>query len=237
MKITDEMLEELISDDGHIGFMKYSGKYEKIARREGTIKALKDLKVKNVIHIGCCGHLKNIKKQIESKSSFHLMLVDSFEKVIGFDIIEDAVKYLSDFVDNVYAKDVTQDVEDVQHIIDNIFGDEPYAILVPEVLEHIPNPVNFLENIVNNYGGSRNPIVVSVPNAYGFGRICSLLFHNVERINMDHKYMFTPTTILKVMQVAGITPLELRLFDFYKLPRLFKNNVCANTILVVGEQK
>ena len=237
MEITNKILTELMSDDGHVGTIVYSPKHDKIARRQGTIKTLKELNVKNVIHIGCCGHLRNVKNQIKNKTSFHMMLVDSFEKVIGFDINEDAVNYLSNFTDNVYAKDVTQDVESIHQIINNVWEDKPYAILIPEVLEHIINPVAFLENVATNYGGAQNPIVISVPNAYGFGRICKILFHNAEEINMDHKYMFTPTTILKVMQVSGITPLELKFFDFYKLPRLFKKYACANTILVVGTAK
>ena len=235
MKIDDTLLDELLTDDGHMGSIIYESKYMKLPRKDGTVAVLKKLNAKNIVHIGCCGHLKNIKKQIESNTSLHMTLIQNFEKVIGFDINHEAVQFFSKYADNIYAKDVLTESSEVSSIINNTFGEESYVILIPEVLEHTLNPVTFLEYINKSYGGPQNKFVITVPNVYGFGRICDALFHNKECINMDHKYMFTPTTILKVMCAAGITPKELQFMDLYKYSKIFKKTVCANTLLVVGE--
>lgn len=235
MRIDEEIRKELLSSDGHMGEITFSSEVCPLPRREGTIKILKEMGVNNIVHIGCCGHLHNIKKQVESNTHFHRMLINDFEKVIGFDIERQAVECLSSFgISDIYAKDFVEEAGDVERIILNSFGDSPYLVLLPEVLEHIPNPVAFLEKIARHHGSRENKILISVPNAYGFGRVCGMLFHNREEINMDHKYMFTPTTILKVMCKAGIIPEEIVFLDLYKYSRIFKKPVLGNTIVVTG---
>lgn len=236
MKISKELLEELLTDDGHIGSIKYAPDTEKLARREGTIELLKRMNAGNVIHIGCCGHLHNIKKQMEDGTHFHGMLNKTFKKVIGFDINAEAVDYLSTFgISDIYANDFVEEKEKVREIIEKTFGTEEYTILLPEVLEHTYNPVEFLTKIKNYYGNEKNKILITVPNAYGFGRVRDALLHNTESINMDHKYMFTPTTIMKVMCMAGIMPEEIHFLDLYKYSKIFKKPVLGNTIVVIGK--
>ena len=235
MKINDAKVQELLTDDGHMGTFQLTPKCLSYDRKTGTIEALKHLHTKNLIHVGCCGHFHNIQKQIENQSHFHAILTNTFEKVIGFDINTKAVDYLSSFgITHIYAMDIVEEQSSVLNIIHEVFGDEPYTLLLPEVLEHIPNPVDFLSAIVQYYGEQNNNIVISVPNAYGFGRICDALFHNRESINMDHKYMFTPTTLLKVMCIAGIIPDELQFLDLYKYSHIFKKPMLGNTILCTG---
>lgn len=235
MRISESIQKELLTDDGHMGAIHFTPQYIALPRKEGTIALLKNMDVKNVIHIGCCGHLCNIKNQMESNSHFHSMLIRSFDKVIGFDINQEAVSYLRSFrIPDIYAMDFVQEYEKTSQIIDKAFGAEPYAILLPEVLEHIGNPVSFLSETVRHYGNPSNRLIISVPNAYGFGRVCDALFHNKEYINMDHKYMFTPATLLKVMCMAGIVPEELQFLDLYKYSKIFKKPMLGNTLLASG---
>lgn len=236
MIITEKIMNELLTDDGHMGTVQYTSEFNSYDRKRGTISTLKNLGAKNIIHIGCCGHLQNIQKQMENNAHFHVMLLNNFEKVIGFDINEEAVSYLSSSgIPHVYKKDFVNESQEIFPIINNVFKDEPYMILLPEVLEHISNPVTFLSETVKYYGKSENKIVITVPNAYGFGRVLDALLHNKEHINMDHKYMFTPTTLLKVMSTSNITPTDIYFFDLYRYSRVFKKPVLGNTILAVGK--
>lgn len=235
MIIDENTISELLTDDGHMGGISFFPEVTPLSRREGTIEILKKMGAVNIIHIGCCGHLHNIKKQIKNNSHFHKLLIQNFKKVIGFDIEEKAVNCLNSFgINDIYAKNFVEDVAEVDKIISEKFNGEPYIVLLPEVLEHIANPVQFLEKITEHHGKSKNRIVISVPNAYGFGRVCDALIHNRECINMDHKYMFTPTTILKVMCMAGIIPEEIQFLDLYKYSRIFKKPMLGNTIVAVG---
>lgn len=238
MKISNEILSEILTSDGHNGLIKYSSECINLERRKGSIEVLKRINARNIIHIGCCGHLKNIEQQINSGIHFHKMLQEIADKIIGVDINEEAVSFLSSCdVDNIYAKDIIEDHAEILQIIKNTFNDEPYTIVLPEVLEHIPNPAAFLTAIAEYYGTPDNNIIISVPNALAFGRVCNALFHNSENIYMDHKYMFTPTTILKVMCISGINPLELQFLDLYKYSKIFKKPILGNTILTLGSFK
>lgn len=110
MKIDQDLIKELQTDDGHMGEVTYDPGYQKLPRREVIINELKKMNIKNVVHIGCCGHLKNIKKQIENKTSLHMLLIQNFEKVIGFDINGEAVQFFQNmqrtFMQGTYWKTV-----------------------------------------------------------------------------------------------------------------------------------
>lgn len=235
MKVSKDMLDELLSDDGHTGRLTFSSKINLLPRREGTIDILKEMNARNVIHIGCCGHVRNIDNQMKKGTHFHKMLVDNFDRVIGVDTNFEAVGHLSSYgMQNLYAYDFVEEIDKVKMEIESLFGSEDYVILIPEVLEHVPNPVDFLRKIKNNYSEKGNKVVITVPNAYGFGRIREGLLHNSETINMDHKYMFTPTTIMKVMCMADIVPEEIFFFDLYKYSKWFRKPMLGNTIAVWG---
>lgn len=235
MIITENIIKELLTDDGHMGTIQYSSEYNLSDRKKGTIDVLKKLEAVNIIHIGCCGHIHNIQRQIDGNSHFHIMLTENFKKVIGFDINQEAIWLLSALgIPHIYNKDFILDSQEIFSIIKEVFGDEPYIILLPEVLEHIPNPILFLSEAAKHYGNKENKIVITVPNAYGFGRIWDALLHNKEFINMDHKYMFTPTTLLKVMCTSGIIPDTIDFFDLYKYSRIFRKPALGNTISAVG---
>ena len=92
-----------------------------------------------------------------------------------------------------------------------------------------------MERIKAYHRRGNNRILITVPNAYGFGRVRDALLRNTESINMDHKYMFTPTTIMKVMCMAGIIPEEIYFLDLYKYSKLFKKPILGNTIVVIGK--
>ena len=118
MIIDENILKELQTGDGHMGEISFSRDVTALARREGTIEILKTMKAVNVVHIGCCGHFHNIKKQVENHSHFHAMLIQNFKNVIGFDIEEKSVEYLSSFgIADIYAKDFVEDTEEVKDII------------------------------------------------------------------------------------------------------------------------
>ncbi len=80
MKITESIINELKTDDGHLGQISFKPEINKLPRREGTIEILKNLGISNIIHVGCCGHMANIKRQIESETHFHVMLTKKLIK-------------------------------------------------------------------------------------------------------------------------------------------------------------
>jgi hypothetical protein len=88
-----------------------------------------------------------------------------------------------------------------------------------EVVEHIPNPVSFLSRFRENYGDVVDQIVITVPNAFRGGNIKGIL-KNVETINSDHRFFFTPYTIAKVAIDAGYAPVEVKMATFMRAGKL-----------------
>ena len=77
-------------------------------------------------------------------------------------------------------------------------------IVAGEVLEHIDDPVMFLKSIREKYGACTERILITVPNALSYTNFRFAL-RNIEMINTDHRFWFTPYTLLKVASQAGIT--------------------------------
>ena len=95
-----------------------------------------------------------------------------------------------------------------------------YAIF-GEVIEHIGNPVQFLENFLQNYGSSVSNVVITVPNSFRAGAFKSVL-QQAEILNSDHRFSFTPYTIAKVAWDAGLEPVSIKMAIFSPASRLKK---------------
>jgi hypothetical protein len=76
-------------------------------------------------------------------------------------------------------------------------------IVAGEVLEHIDDPVMFLKSIREKYGACTERIIITVPNALSYTNFRFAL-RNIEMINSDHRFWFTPFTLMKVATEAGI---------------------------------
>lgn len=234
MKITKEVKETLKTTDGHSYKFNIDISREGIDRKNQMIKVLKKINCENIIHIGCCGHLNNIQRQLDNGTWFHDMLCDNFDNVIGTDINKEAIDFLiNKGKKRVYARDAISDsvklIEELER--KKISGET--AIILPEVLEHIDNPINFLKNLKERY--PNNYIIITVPNAFGTWVMKGTVIHNYELINSDHKYWFTPYTLIKNMAEAGIDVTDLMFCDWSIITKLLKKPILSNTLLALGK--
>lgn len=154
------------------------------------------IKNKDVIHLGCADHLNLIDSKIKSNSWLHDIVTRFAYKCIGIDNNKQAVNYLQSIgYTNIIYGDILKD--SITEILDNQWD----YLMIPEVLEHICNPVNFLIDLRSKYSNF-DKILLTVPNAlseinFTYAR------KNIEMINTDHKYWFTPFTITKILYEAG----------------------------------
>lgn len=112
---------------------------------------------------------------------------------------------------------------------EDILKNEWDYIVLGEILEHVDNPVEFLEKILKNYGKNIKNILITVPNILSTGRILEIKKNNGEMINSDHRYWFSPYTLLKVTERAGIKIensniyfTDLYIFNFFCLKKLYR---------------
>jgi 2-polyprenyl-3-methyl-5-hydroxy-6-metoxy-1,4-benzoquinol methylase len=164
----------------------------------------------SVVHVGCIDHVPLLADKIRSGTWFHARLANVASRCVGIDInAEGVTKARSEFgIENVFCADIAADPA-IRPLLD---GTWDYMIL-GEVLEHIDNPVEFLASIVANYGARIGRIIITVPNAFRAGNLLAA-FKNQEWINSDHRYWFTPYTLLKIVSRAGLAIETLELCHF-----------------------
>lgn len=169
---------------------------------------------KKVIDIGFADHLSLIDERLKNNGWIHAHFRSWSTRIIGVDIDPQAVEHVKNKFNynDVYCHDITS-----SQLLEPILKESWDYVVMSEVLEHIPNPALFLSKIKENYGKHVGKLIITVPNAFGTITLRSV-FNNVERINSDHKFWFTPYTLAKVVTAAGLEVEEFRLCNsYYKL--------------------
>jgi hypothetical protein len=87
-------------------------------------------------------------------------------------------------------------------------------MILGEILEHIDNPVIFLNAINKKFSSHVERLIISVPNAFAWLNFSHVLKHQ-EFINSDHRYWFTPYTLGKLVAIAGMRMLEFQFCESY----------------------
>jgi hypothetical protein len=192
---------------------------------------------KSILHLGCTDHLPVIKHKIENGIYLHQQVSRIASVCIGIDINREAIDYVRTMgITNIIEADITK--SGIKQITD---GKWDY-LLMAEMLEHIDNPVSFLQSISHNYAKYIRSLIITVPNAFGLAHMEKALNHGIESINNDHRYWFTPYTICKVAHQAGLVIDELIMcvseytVDIMKASRklLLEKPVLLDTVVLVA---
>ena len=182
--------------------LSFMNRYGMLTRTERILELTKD---KEVVHIGCADHLPLIDGKIKMGTHMHTRLLANCSELLGIDTNAEALQHLRDKhgMSNLFCLDVTKEP---------VF-DEPFVqwnlALLGEILEHVGDPVSFLKGVKRNLGSNVERIIITVPNAYSAEHCSYVNGYGREVLNSDHKFWFTPYTLLKVMTEAGLTDLEL----------------------------
>lgn len=194
-----------------------SHKFEDADRPDKIAQIAKN---KRVIHIGCCDHLPLIEEKIRKKRWLHKLLVENTQKCIGIDINREAIEYVKNKlnISDVYCLDVLKDDIDL--------GNETWDyVILGEMIEHVDNPVDFLKIIRQKFQGKVKKIIITAPNVFNVF-YAKYLKKNIEYINTDHRYWFSPYTLSKVAAISGFSNCELTYAHIVKLP-FFKTAIRA----------
>ncbi|HOT05999.1 MAG TPA: methyltransferase domain-containing protein [Methanotrichaceae archaeon] len=186
------------------------------------------VKGKRIIHLGCLDHIPLISSKMESNIWLHKRLDDVASRCLGVDINEDGIRYVRDQLgfNDVICGDVVKD--DIPEIRDNIWD----LILVGEVLEHVDNPVDFLHGIGMRYAGIIRQAIITVPNAFRISNF-NYAFHDMEIINSDHRYWFTPYTLWKVIDRAGLSLIDIKMCQSFRTKRPLLNRNFLDSIRIL----
>jgi len=167
---------------------------------------------KDVIHIGCSDHVQVINEKIRTNTWLHKLITENAGKSIGIDIDKDSIDYLKKELGyhNVFYGNILKD--DFSTITERKWD---YAVF-GEIIEHLDNPVSFLEIFRNRYRNYVSKFIITVPNIYCINQYRNMMKFQ-ERINSDHRFWFTPYTISKILVSAGFIPEKITYSNLYHL--------------------
>lgn len=171
---------------------------------------LKDLlRGESVVHVGFVDHdAASITKKRRKGKWLHDQLRAVTARCTGIDINEEAVRFVREElqVPDVHCVDITSPA-----VAGILAGTDWDTIFLGEVIEHVPNPIGFLQAMLHNFaacGIRYRTVMLSTPNGLSNERWHHML--RVERINSDHRYLFTPYTLSKIMTEAGLNVQSIR---------------------------
>jgi hypothetical protein len=213
-KLTSEDIDYLTSKKFSSGLKIKISQHEKTS--QFRMELLEELvNKKKIIHLGCTDHLPLIREKIKKNAWLHKRLINSAKKCLGIDIDKQSIDFIKEELGykDVILHDVNKD--EIPTIIKNEKWD---YMVIGEILEHVDNPVLFLSAIKNRYLDFVEKLIITVPNAFSYNNF-KYSFKNMEFINSDHRYWFTPYTLLKVIFNSGMTVKELTLCQNHKFSR------------------
>jgi hypothetical protein len=169
---------------------------------------------KKVIHLGCADHIELIEQKIEADKWLHKLLINNADVCIGIDINADAVDYINKrlSIKNVFCIDIEKEKP--------VFlkkEDEWDYLVLGEIIEHVENPVSFLKKINEVFSGYVKKIIITAPNVLNVTTIKDIK-NNLENINTNHIYWFSPYTLTRVVHKSGFRNIEFSFVDRVALP-------------------
>lgn len=182
---------------------------------------------KRVLHFGFLD-CPITQEKITFGELLHTKISSVAKYVFGVDIDDVALseyRKLSGDVQNC-TLNILQDNVDL-----SLFENNYDLILLPEVLEHLPNPSRALENLKRILQlNPKSSLLVTVPNAYSKEHFAAAA-NGIESVHPDHYYYFSPVTLKKIITDAGFSSVEIYLYSHkaihLKAPGITNNGVMA----------
>jgi len=178
---------------------------------------------KKVLHIGCLNWPEVILEAWKNGTWVHGIISDVSELCVGIDINSDGYDLVRRElgIENIQLLDLSKSLEDKD--LSCLRQIEWDLIVCPEVLEHITNHEQILENL-GTLSHCGTTLIITGPNAFGFPNFVNTL-RGFEHVSSDHRYWFTFYTLSRMLAAHGWKPCRLIYYDDSK-KRLWLRILC-----------
>lgn len=163
---------------------------------------------KKVIHVGCVDHIPLIEKKIANNLWLHARIDSVASRQLGIDISKEGLDYVKTKLG--YNNVIYENVISSDPVAPEISSENWDLMILGEILEHVDNPVQFLQNLKKKYSPYVKELVVTVPNAFTWINFY-LAIRGKECINTDHRAWFSAFTLSKNLSLADF---EIVHFDY-----------------------
>lgn len=157
----------------------------------------------DVLHVGCADYPLTLDR-MNSEEFLHRRLTRASRSCLGVDLSAEAIEAMKGAgMDNVACGDACA--------LSDQFEAEFDVIVAGEVLEHLPNPGEFMEQAARCLR-PQGILVVTVPNAFNCLRLWGLL-RGREMVHRDHCYYFSSKTLARLGSLSGFRLREIGYTD------------------------
>lgn len=144
---------------------------------------------KKVLHVGCTDWPFS-KVSLDNESLLHAKLSHSCKELMGLDIDESGIDYLKQRIPGNYicGNLINENVRSMtlKHDFD--------IILIPDVIEHVPNQFDFLSGVYEMSLKSGAEIIFTTPNVYAIkSNLASLV--GLDFTHTDHRSVHNESTL------------------------------------------
>lgn len=153
---------------------------------------------KKVLHLGCTDS-PVYEEQFQAGRLLHPKLLNVADDILGLDVDGEAVKWLEAKCGGRY---IVGDLEDSNAIIYQE-SSQYDVFLLPDVIEHVGNAQNVVNNI-NLWAKSRTELIVTTPNAYSAKGFLRAILRS-EVIHPDHVSFHSFYTLSNLLLRCGWT--------------------------------
>jgi len=195
--------DETAKETGTVNFTNTLRKHVRIVNNR-KIFIVDYCRGKHVLHIGCVDR-GLVRQRLKDTTHLHHQLSLVAKRLIGIDVDKAGIDLLRRVgFSQVYVVDVENEI-----IPANLMKDIE-VIVIPEVMEHLSNPGNFLDNLKRlDFSGD---IIVSVPNAFSYRVVTLVKDNNIELVHPDHNFYFSPTTLETLLRKHGFKTIDQILY-------------------------
>jgi len=174
---------------------------------------------KKVIHIGCLDHPEVILEKRKNQTWLHSIISEVSEYCLGIDNNLHGYEIICKGTEgeNIELVNISKPFDDqTLHRLGSIQWD---LILCPEVLEHITNHQQVLQNL-HDISHHNTTLIITGPNAFRSVNFINTL-RGFESVNSDHKYYFTFYTLSRMLAAHGWKPERLIYYNSPSQKRLY----------------
>jgi hypothetical protein len=191
-------------DDG-IFFHQPSAKLASPYNREKYI--LKQVRNKRVLHFGFAD-APFTEERFNNGSLLHLKIKGEAALLWGADIDETSTSLYTTLANdtNTWVFDICAQMNKPE-IYDKKFD----LIVFGEILEHLKNPGDALENLQKICSVNNAKLVLTTPNAFNSaGFVSALLGHEI--VHPEHYYYYSPVTLTRLLEDCGFKDVHISFY-------------------------